>query len=329
MVGCVALVSGMLLTAEAGASEISRRMAAGRLLFGEAPDVSLKAQEIYISPDRARLKYVVRNDGATDRTVVVAFPLPDIAPLRDNSGIDFAIGTTADFLETHIAVDGKPVKLEIEQRALALGLDRTELLREHGIPLEAYLSPLDPAAPAAALNALTQRQRADFRALGLLRQDDDYLATNWTVSTTLYWTVMLAAGRDTVIEQDYQPYSDHNLDPPAGLYLDDEGDARRDFCISDDDQRALAELHEGRTNGKTYTAFSDEVGFVLGVKGRDPWPLMNLKVVIEAREPLDFVFACLDGAKRISQSRLELAADRYWALHDLDVLFVTSHQLEN
>ena len=67
-----------------------------------------------------------------------------------------------NFLAFTTTVNGQPVASKVEQRVLAAGLDRTQLLRTLGIPLAPHL-----ASTNAALDALPPDKWEELVRLGL------------------------------------------------------------------------------------------------------------------------------------------------------------------
>lgn len=57
---------------------------------------------------------------------IVAFPLPDVtAPSGTNNFVIPAPDEPANFMQFETLVDGIPVAMSMEQKALAIGIDRT------------------------------------------------------------------------------------------------------------------------------------------------------------------------------------------------------------
>ena len=327
------LLAAVMPPFTAVANDTSAQMAAGGLVFGKQLGISMQSEDLYISPDIVRVRYVFHNKTDKDLETIVAFPLPEAAPSSDTGGgHNFYDGVSANFLNFKTRVDGQPVVTQVEQKALALGLDRTEILKKYHVPIESYIPPTDQRSAYHGLSRLTEAQWDELAALGLLKIDSQgHPSPGWTVATVFYWNQVFPAGKDTVIEHEYQPLTGSSFDAPISRKPEDEyaARARVRYCISGEDTKAIYELHEGKVDGKTYTAFSEELGYTLKTAANWSGPINNFHLVIEAREPVDFAFACLPGLERKSQSRLEMSQDHFWAFSDLDVLFVISKPLDN
>ena len=69
------------LPVAARANDTMAELAAGGLTFVAADNVSMRSEDLYISPKEVRVDYVFHNDGREDRTALVAFPMPELAPV--------------------------------------------------------------------------------------------------------------------------------------------------------------------------------------------------------------------------------------------------------
>ena len=78
------------------------------------------------------MAYRFFNNAPQNKTVTVAFPMPDIS----NSGLDDNLALPDPQILTifrfSTRADGQPVETRLEQRVFAKGVDQTELLRRLG-----------------------------------------------------------------------------------------------------------------------------------------------------------------------------------------------------
>ena len=82
------------------------------------------SEDLFVSPEQVRVRYVFRNRAARARRITVAFPMPD----RDLTyEMESEVAYPGDF---HTLVDGRPVRMSVERKAILDGVDRTaELIR--------------------------------------------------------------------------------------------------------------------------------------------------------------------------------------------------------
>ena len=77
------------------------------------------SEDLFVSPAQVRVRYVFRNRAAQPRRITVAFPMPD----RDLTyEMESEVAYPGDF---HTMVDGRPVRMSVERRAVLNGVDRT------------------------------------------------------------------------------------------------------------------------------------------------------------------------------------------------------------
>ena len=95
--------------------------------------IDMVSEDLYVSPERIRVAYVFRNRTRSPVGTIVAFPMPDrdLAELPEN---DIAYPHS---FETR--VDGRPVTMRVERRAMLGGVDHSALLAGLGIPVAATI----------------------------------------------------------------------------------------------------------------------------------------------------------------------------------------------
>ncbi|WP_417675091.1 DUF4424 family protein [Roseibium sp.] len=318
------VLTASLVATNALANDSSAHLASGGLEFVRQKDVVMQSEELYLSPDRIDVRYVFRNTSTEDITTLVAFPLPDIEALNDYNNLILPQQDVINFIAFTTKVNGRTVNMEVDQRAIALGVDRTALLREFGVPLEPYL-----LSTRDAFLRLAPERREQLRKIGLLRRFDGE-EPGWLMRTTFYWTQTFPVGRDVVIEHSYTPVAGRSLSPPLarnGQHDDYSLRAKRDYCISDDLEKAIATHRLDGTGKARFTYFSSTVEYILKTGGNWSGPIRNFHLVVEAAKPDDFALLCLDGAQRVSRSRLEFSGKNFWPRDNLNVLFIDAVEL--
>src|SRR5437868_1728806 len=125
--------AGALLAAVAAhaafANDSSAEKAAGGLVLRQNRDIDMVSEDLFVSAAQVRVRYVFRNRAAQPRRITVAFPMPD----RDLSyEMESEVAYPGDF---HTMVDGRPVRMSIERRAVLNGVDRTAELTRLRVPV--------------------------------------------------------------------------------------------------------------------------------------------------------------------------------------------------
>ncbi len=177
------------------------------LIFVQTGTVAMKKEDLFISADEVRVDYVFENTGDKDEKTLVAFPMPDI---DGNPFVPTAIpdDTSENFLDFTVAVDGKIVEPKVDMRASVVGIDVTDELKSHGIPL----FPFGDAAYAAT-DALPDDVKLDMARRGILVLDEfdqgqgmeKHYRPYWTLRTTYWWEMTFPAGKEVIVQHRYKP----------------------------------------------------------------------------------------------------------------------------
>ncbi len=158
------------LPSAASADDGAASLAAGGIVFTKGAPVRMKSEDLYISPVKVRVRFEFANDTDSDFETVVAFPLPDIDV--GNYWTE-ALGTITNdpvnFVGFKVAVDGKPVAFQVEQRAISLTThkDVTSLVTGAGLPVN-MLTPSRAEEFYRLLKSLRPQQLKTLIAAGAL-----------------------------------------------------------------------------------------------------------------------------------------------------------------
>src|SRR5438445_12413748 len=119
----------------AWANDSTAELATGGLIFVRNDNVEMRSEDLMISTKEVSVRYRFFNKSDKDVTVLVAFPMPEVRLDENDSNISVPTEDPVNLLGFTTMVNGQPVKTEVEQRATAVELDRTQLLKAPGIPL--------------------------------------------------------------------------------------------------------------------------------------------------------------------------------------------------
>src|SRR5208337_3541554 len=131
----VAFTSFPALAADGSSSEL----ATGGLMFVRDDNLEMLSQDLVISPNEVRIHYRMLNRSDKDVTVLVSFPMPEISIEGADDAPSVPTEDPVNLLAAATTVNDKPVSVAVEQRVIAAGIDRTQLLRRLGIPLAPHL----------------------------------------------------------------------------------------------------------------------------------------------------------------------------------------------
>ena len=318
-------ISAGLATAAAQANDSVAETAVGGLVLKQTDDIDMLSEDLYLSADQVRVRYVFRNRTPSDVRVTVAFPMPD----RDFSELRYSDASwPADFATR---VDGRPVEMRVERRALARGVDHTQLLESLGLPIAADNTMV---AVAEAADRLSPDQLQRLVSLGLLDSSEYDVGDGmrrhyepvWTVKETWHWDQVFPAGRDLVVEHSYTPgvggsvgtllaFPDLRDSPEGRAY-------QRDFCVDRAFLAGIDRMSAGSTPERPALLGEQRIRYVLTTGANWASPIADFRLVVDKGRPENIVSFCGEGVRRISPTQFEMRRQNWRPDRDLAVLIV-------
>lgn len=309
---------GLAATA-ALANDSTAEKAAGGLVLTRTDAIDMVSEDLYISPERVRVRYVFRNRTRAPVRTIVAFPMPD----RDLDEMYIGDTNYPDGFRT--LVDGRPVTMQVERRALLNGVDHTAMLVRTGVPVQTG----DPASDVLP-NALRRLPAADRRRLaemGLIGNDGGGLHPLWTVKETWYWEQVFPAGRDLNVEHSYSPGTGGSVDialgnPDYRNSADGRAEQRR-YCT---DRAFFAALERIRGRGSDgFFASERRLSYILTTGANWRSPIGRFRLVVDKLDPRALVSFCGEGVRRISPTQFEVRHRNWRPARDLHILIAVPH----
>jgi hypothetical protein len=297
----------------ATANDSTAELGAGGLQLVRNFDVRLVSEDLYVSADAVRVTYRFLNTSDTPITSIVAFPLPPIdAVVPEEMNIILPEPAAQNFVGFTVTVDGRPVTPLLEERATALGVDRSDVLRRMGLPLNPIAEGL-----YQTLEALPADSVGELSRLGLVYVDEYSTQAAWRLEATFYWEQTFPAGREIVVEHTYKPvagygfFGEHVLSEP--YYVDT-------FCI--DDAFARAARAKLAPLAGTMNPYLDEVrlSYILTTAANWLGTIGTFRLVVDKGSPDALVSFCAEGVRKISPTEFEVTAEDYVPLQDLHIL---------
>jgi hypothetical protein len=297
------------------ANDSTAEKAAGGLVLTRTSAIDMVSEDLYISPAQVRVTYVFRNRTRAPIRTIIAFPLPDrdLAEMRDS---DVAYPT--DF---RTLVDGRPVTMQVERRAMLNGVDHSALLTGLGIPVQ---GDPDPALMMRALRRLGAADRQRLVQMGLAGNDSG-IYPRWTVKETYYWEQVFPAGRDLYVRHSYVPGVGGSTSISlnyAGYRNSPEGRAeQRRYCT---DRAFLAGLDRiAAREGQGIVGTEARLGYILTTGGNWRSPIGRFRLVVDKVNPAALISFCAEGVRRISPTRFEVRHRNWRPTRDLHILIAT------
>lgn len=324
----VALTCATALPAMANNS--TAELATGGLVFVTNDAVEMRAEDLFISAKQVRVRYTFFNKTNKDVTVLVAFPLPEVRISEQDQNIALPTEDPVNIFAFTTRVSGNPVKIQVEQRVTAVGIDRTQYLRNLGIPLAPQLE-----ATNQALDRLAPDKWDELLKLGLAEIEEygdqngmkKHLAARWGLSTTFYWEQTFPAGKETVIEHQYMPSVGGSAQTDLGApYAQKESwyaDYLRKYCIDKDFLATIERLRQANHSefGPPYS--EQRIDYILKTGANWSGPIKEFRLVVDKGDPANLVSFCGDGLKKLSPTQFEMRKSDFTPEGDLSVLILT------
>jgi hypothetical protein len=307
------LALALLLTATAAqANDTSAELAAGGLVLTRSDAIEMQAEDLFISREAVRVTYRFVNTSGRDATIRVAFPMPDLGgPDVFKSDVSIPVDAPANILAFSTTADGKPVRTELEQKALVGGVDHAAWLKANGVPLAPHQD-----GAAAAIAKLSKAKQDEARKLGLIDEDDEPI---WVLRSTYHWMQAFPAGRPVTIQHRYTPSVGATTGTGLGMGRDSDAETTRKYCVDKSIETALARSARGG-EGPRYA--ERWIEYVLVTGGNWKKPIGDFRLVVDKGSPRTLVSFCGDGVKKTSPTQFEMRKTNWRPDHDLSILFL-------
>ena len=321
----LAALAALVPLAGLAANDSTAEHGAGGLVLKQSREIDMVSEDLYVSAERVRVRYVFRNRAPRDVSVTVAFPMPDRDLAEDRYGDSAYPGDFAT------RVDGRPVAMQVERRAVLGGADHSALLRRLGVPL----APDDEGTGriVAALEALPGAELARLRALRLIEVDEfdggqgwrREPVPAWTVRETWHWEQVFPTGHDLRVEHEYAPGTGGSVDVAlarAEYRNSDEG--RREQAEYCTDRSFLAALDRAAIEAprRGHGISEQRLRYILTTGGNWRSPIGDFRLVVDKGRAENLVSFCGSGLRRISPTQFEMRRRNWRPDRDLAVLIV-------
>jgi hypothetical protein len=318
------------MAGSASANDSSAEIAAGGLVLTRSAEIDMVSEDLFVSADEVRIRYVFRNRTTRPVRTIVAFPMPDndLSLLRE-SDVAYPSG-----FETR--VDGAPVRMEVERKAMLGGADHSALLTGLQVPIADDPDPALAVVPEG-LNALAPADQARLVRLGLAAVEEYHLQTGiqrhlvpmWTVRETYHWEQTFPAGRDLIVEHRYKPGTGES----AGTALTmaefrSSAEGRRmiaEYCIDSDFLAGLDRL--ARREGETMIIGEQRIGYVLTTGANWRAPIRDFRLVVDKGNAENLISFCAGPVRKIGPTRFEIRRSDWRPDRDLKLLILFPRRL--
>jgi len=314
-------------TLPALANDSMAELRPGGLIFVQTGDVAMVSEDLAISTNDVRVDYVFRNETDKDVGTVVAFPMPDL-DASPFSPVAVPDTENDNFLDFSVAVDGKLVEPKLQMRAVVAGIDVTDDLVGHGVPL----MPFSDKAMAAT-DALPREVQEDMARRGILLRDEydqgngpeTHFVPYWTLRATYWWEMTFPAGREVRVQHGYKP----SVGGTVGLTFLEDGKMkgeqydlyRERYCFDAGFEKAvLKTVPADNPYGAPY--FEQRLAYVLKTGGNWAGTIGKFHLTIDKGDPKNLVSFCGTGVEKTGPTTFEIEATDFYPRRDLDILIL-------
>jgi len=313
-----------IATHAAFANDSSAEKAAGGLVLRQNADIDMVSEDLYVSPTQVRVNYVFRNRAPQARRITVAFPMPDREMLYE---MESEVAYPSGF---RTLVDGRPVRMSVERKAMVNGVDRTAELVRLGIPVTPpagqrafHVAQRIERLPRAAQERLARVGLLDADSL---HADQPQVLPAWTVKEIWHWDQVFPAGRDLRIQHSYAP----GLGGTAGVALasrewrnGEDGRAyQREFCTDAAFLAGIDRMTERAERTRAGYPMESRLRYILTTGGNWRSPIGDFRLVVDKGDPNTIVSFCGEGVRRLSPTQFEVRHRNWRPDRDLAVLIV-------
>lgn len=311
----------------AAANDSTAELAAGGLKFLADPDIAMRSEDLSISPAAVHVSYTFFNASGADKTVLVAFPMPDIT-----GSYDFTVSIPSDDVENpfkfSVKSDGVEQKLKLDARAFFNGVEQTALLQKLHVPLQLYG---DAAIPA--LDRLSPAEKAQLEKLGIVGVDEystdakgtmeKHMLPLWTYRAAFTWMQTFPAGKVVHLEQDYLP----SVGGTAGTMVGEPGWRNEEryksyaskYCINSSMESAAA-AKWGKSNAPQL--FEKRIDYILTTGANWAGPIGDFHLTVDKEQPNAIISFCADGVSKTGPTRFEVRRKNFTPTADLHILIL-------
>lgn len=313
------------------ANDSTAQLATGGLIFVHNDDVEMRSEDLFISSGEVKVRYRFFNKTDQDVRVLIAFPIPEI-----KAGQEVALALPSDDPVNALAfstlVNGEPVKTQVEQRVTAAGIDRTQYLRDLGLPLAPHLGTTNDALdrlPREKWDELVRLGLAEIGEYDVGKGPQKHLSARWALHTTFYWEQLFPARTETVIEHRYKP----SVGETAGTALGSRNVEREDwfkayerkYCLDRSFQAAVTRARQAAPDDHAAPFTEERIDYILKTGANWSGPIGEFRLVVDKGHPDNLISLCGHGIKKISPTQFEMVRKNFRPEGNLSVLILKKY----
>lgn len=318
------LIGGLAIATAALANDTTASTGAGGLVIEQTRDIDMVSEDLFVSAEEIRTRYVFRNQTAANIDTVVAFPMPG----RDlSSEYEGDVAYPSDF---RTRVDGRAITAQLERKAIVKGRDHTALLEQLRIPL----APDAIGEATRVMDGLPAPARKRLQVLGLAGEEEyadsgqamkRHLIPLWTVQDRWWWKQRFPAGKPLLVEHRYVPGVGGSVDSPIAFpeyrRTPEAKDTIARYCM---DRQFIAAVDRlSSKDPMRGPGMPDRrIDYILTTGANWRSPIGRFRLVVDKGKPGNLVSFCGDGVRKISPTKYEVQHREWRPTRDLHVLII-------
>lgn len=324
----LALLGALLGAPPASANDTTAALTTGGLVFETSGDIEMRSEDLSISEKQISVRYRFFNRASADRTVTVAFPMPEMEAREDNN-VDIPDAEADNFLKFRTRVDGQEVRSELEQKAMLGGVDVTARLRALKLPLlpssQRTAAALD-ALPRSAQDALLKDKLVRLDEFDRGKGMERHIAPEWSLRTTYHWQQTFPAGREIGVEHSYVPSVGSSVQTFLGASYataQDMKDYQARFCT---DKAFLSGVAKMTKSNGNIPPMESRIAYVLKTGANWAAPIGDFRLTVDKGETGALVSFCETNVTKTGPTTFEVRRTAFTPTRDLEILIVKRPQ---
>jgi hypothetical protein len=280
------------------------------------------SEDLFVSMDQIRVRYVFRNGSDEPVKTLVAFPLPALKADMQESPLNIPKADSANFVEFETKVDGHRVNLQVDQKTSFKKRDVTAILVANGAPL----NPLEPGF-SEKIAALDEKDRDQLIKENLIGKDqidqgngwEPYYRPTWDLSTTYFRQQTFPPHEDVVVEHVYRPIVGGTVQPLLSTpetWKREKGRYKRDYCVDEAFEKAGMQLDPASTQERW-------ISYILKTGANWAGPIGDFTLTVDKGDVKNLVSFCGDDITKISPTQFQMHKRDFKPRKNLRVLILT------
>jgi hypothetical protein len=327
-VGAVAVLC--MLAAPALANDSTAELGTGGLDFVQNDKVEMRSEQLFVSTAQIRVTYHFFNKSDQAVSSLVAFPMPDITIADQDTNIAVPTEDPVNLLGFSTQANGQPVQTQVEQKAVAKGIDRTEMIKALSVPLAPQLK-----ATYDALDALPKEKWQNLVDLGIAEiveygttadmKMQQHLEPRWTLKTTYYWQQNFPPQQELVIEHQYKPSVGSSAGSIVGSpYSHDLRDYTAKYCMDAGFVAAATRAQQAAAKAKNSYVSEQRIDYILKTGANWAGPIADFTLTVDKGKPDNLISFCGNGVKKLSPTQFQVHYTNFTPTSDLAILILTT-----